>query len=158
MYYLSMNTDTGLENNGKNAPARRYSCAAAGREGNRAMAKTRRHCHRCKQTKTETVFILDTQDRHYGLCRACVRQIEAIRASGAKPVHTSTRRTCYLCRRLKPVGAFTRRSNGSYFSACRDCNIFVLSARRRAALKAQRVEQEIQECREAILLHKNQPS
>ena len=34
-----MLTDTGLENNGKNEPARHNSHAAAGREGDRTMAE-----------------------------------------------------------------------------------------------------------------------
>ena len=42
MYYLSMKTDTGLENNANNAPARRTSYAATGRERNRIMAQTHR--------------------------------------------------------------------------------------------------------------------
>ena len=37
-----MKTDTGLENNANNAPARRTSYAATGREGNRTMAPTHR--------------------------------------------------------------------------------------------------------------------
>ena len=97
-----------------------------------------RQCYRCNRTKPLDAFTLRIDDRHFQMCRVCVSEVLAERASQHKRrlPHTATHRICYLCRRSLPNTAFTRRSDGSYFSACKECNRHVFGQRRRARLNS----------------------
>ena len=67
-----MKTDTGLENNGNNAPALRTSHAATGREGNRTMKRHFSGMRKVKDTAKgelvkigQSVYIRDEYLREY---------------------------------------------------------------------------------------------